>query len=357
MATPAADLAAAAAADAAAASDERGRTRFVRSRALALPLAYAIVLVGLIVLRALVGHLRFMSMGWLVVLAAVPILPWLIPALAPVAARVAPFIQSVKLPGGFEIGLANATRPAAGLGQVENVLTRDHLAQGLAASPTPFTTTDAMDVIAGVQAVRTTGADTVVVDLAMGQKWRLPNLYFLAWLITNEPVLHWLVFTEMNASTSGVFVGLCGAADVCTRIEDAYPPYAQVSTQLEYLEVRSPAGGQPPPAPGLPPLGPMRDQHLSEQFNRIRSQVAPAGSGEVPTLAWVTADALRSVLGPDLSAVAVPWSGDIDRARLQQIVRSPVPYVAATTPDGRFRGLFDQREVVLEFTRRVLEAN
>lgn len=357
MATTAVDPAAAPADEVAPTSDTRGRPRFVPSRALALPLAYALVLVGLIVVRALVGHLRFMSMGWLVVLAAVPILPWLIPTLAPLAARVAPFIQSVKLPGGFEIGLANATRPAAGLGQVENVLTRDHLAQGLAASPTPFTTTDAMDVIAGVQAVRATGADTVVVDLAMGQKWRLPNLYFLAWLITNEPVLHWLVFTESTASTNGVFVGLCGARDVCRRIEETYPQYAQVSTQLEYLDVRSSAGGQPPPAPGPSPLGPMRDQHLSDQFNRIRSQVAPAGTGEAPTLAWVTTDGLRNVLGPDLSMVAVPWSGDINRARLQQIVRSPVPYVAATTPDGRFRGLFDQREIVLEFTRRVLEAN
>jgi hypothetical protein len=101
----------------------------------------------------------------------------------------------------------------------------------------------------------------------------------------------------------------------------------------------------------------MRDQHLSDQFNRIPSQVAPPGAGEVATLAWVMVQDLNNILGPNLATTALPWSGDIDRAGLQQIVRSPVPYVAATTPDGRFRGLLDQREIVLEFTRRVLEEN
>jgi hypothetical protein len=338
-------------------SETRGRTGSVRGQALALPLAYALGLIVLIVLRALVRHLGFISMGWLLVLALVPILPWLIPALAPLAARVAPFVQSVKLPGGFEIALGSAARPAAGLGQVEDVLTADHLAQGLVASPMPFTTTDAMTVISGVQAVRSTGADTVVVDLGTGMKWRLPNLYFLAWLIANEPVLHWVVFTENRSNTSGLFVGLCGAADVCTRIEAAYPQYAQVATQLEYLDVRRPTAGPTQPGPGPSALEPMRVQHLSDQFNRIRSQVAPPAPAEVPTLAWVTAQDLRNILGPHLATTALPWSGDIDRVGLQQIVRSPVPYVAATTPDGGFRGLLDQREIALEFTRRVLEEN
>ena len=355
MASAAVDPATAGAAETAAASDARGRTGSVRGQALALPVAYAITLVALIVLRALVGHLGFISMGWLLVLALVPILPWLVPALAPLATRVAPFVQSVKLPGGFEIALGSAARPAAGLGQVEDVLTADHLAQGLVASPTPFTTTDAITVISGVQAVRSTGADTVVVDLGTGMKWRLPNLYFLAWLIANEPVLHWVVFTENRSNTSGLFVGLCGAADVCTRIEAAYPQYAQVATQLEYLDVRRPAAGPTQPGPGPSALEPMRVQHLSDQFNRIRSQVAPPAPAEVPTLAWVTAQDLRNILGPHLATTSLPWSGDIDRVGLQQIVRSPVPYVAATTPDGGFRGLLDQREIVLEFTRRVLE--
>jgi hypothetical protein len=355
MASAAVDPAAASADKTAAGSERRGRTGSVRGQALALPIAYAIGLIGLIVLRALVGHLGFISMGWLLVLALVPIVPWLIPALAPLAARVAPFVQSVKLPGGFEIALGSAARPAAGLGQVEDVLTADHLAQGLVASPTPFTTTDAMTVISGVQAVRSTGADTVVVDLGTGMKWRLPNLYFLAWLIANEPVLHWVVFTENRSNTSGLFVGLCGAADVCARIEAAYPQYAQVATQLEYLDVRRHATGQAQPAPGPSALEPMRVQHLSDQFNRIRSEVAPPGAAEVPTLAWVTAQDLRNILGPHLATTSLPWSGDIDRVGLQQIVRSPVPYVAATTPDGGFRGLLDQRQIVLEFTRRVLE--
>src|SRR4051794_37719002 len=131
-------------------SETRGRTGSVRGQALALPLAYALGLIVLIVLRALVRHLGFISMGWLLVLALVPILPWLIPALAPLAARVAPFVQSVKLPGGFEIALGSAARPAGGLGQGEDGLTADHLAPGVRWSPVPVTTSHAKTGISRV---------------------------------------------------------------------------------------------------------------------------------------------------------------------------------------------------------------
>ena len=336
-----------------AAPDKRSSARLVLDRTIALSVLYALALVGLILLRAFVGHVRFISMGWLVVLALVPVLPWLIPAIAPLVARVAPRIQSVTIPGLLEVGLA-AARPAAGLLQVEEVLTQDRLAQRLVESPKPFTSTDAERLIDGVRAVRATGADSVVVNLVVGMTWRLPNLYFVAWLITNEPVLNWLVFTESTANTSDVFVGLSSAAEVCAGIEAWYPQYAQVSTGLEYLDFRPSAAGPAPGAPAQSELERTRNEHLAEQFNRIRSQVAPGG-GEVPTLAWVKTQKLRDNI--HLAKVSVPWSGDIDRATLQKIVRSPAPYVAAVMPDGRFRGLLDQREIVLEFTRRVLEAN
>jgi hypothetical protein len=44
--------------------------------------AYGVVAVaGLIVLRALVDGLDFLSIGWILVLAALPLLPWLLPRL------------------------------------------------------------------------------------------------------------------------------------------------------------------------------------------------------------------------------------------------------------------------------------
>ena len=303
------------------------------SRVVVLSGVYAVTLAGLVVLRAVVDSLGFVSMGWLFVLALLPILPWLIPALAPVVARIAPNVQSLKLPGGFEIALRDAAHTAPTLGAVENVLTQD--------LPAPFSISEAMTVASGVQALRATGSPTAVVDLGAGTKWRLPNLYYLAWLIAHEPVLHWLVFTETEQTVSGVFVGVAHAADVCHRIEGAYPEYAQVAPQL--------AAGTASVAE------PTRSDGLVAQFHQIRNGVAPPGQDAAPTLAWVDAPMLRSVVGPDLGTTAVPWGTALDRAGLQRLAQSPVPYVAATTTDGRLRGLLDQREVLVEFTRRALE--
>jgi hypothetical protein len=314
--------------------------RYVPARlSLALTLAYLVTAAALITLRALISELEFVSLGWILVLALVPLVPWLIPALGPVIARIAPLVRSVKLPGGIEISLSAAARPVAGLGPVETALTSDHLVYGLTASATPFTTTDSDAVIAGVKTVRAANAEAVAVDLGFGTKWRLPNLYFLAWIMVNDPVTRWMVFTETRGDTPAVFVGLCSASDLRLSIEAVHSAYAEVAPQLEFTD----------------PTRPQNREQLANEFNKIRGAVAPPQAGEVPTLAWVTVADVRTLLGPRLATASVDWTSDLDRAGLETIVRSTTPYVAATTADGRFRGLVEQRQVALELTRRVLE--
>jgi hypothetical protein len=309
-----------------------------------LVLAYALVIAALITLRALVDELAFLSAGWIVLLALVPILPWLIPAVTPAVRRIAPFVQTVKIPGGFEISLHSVARSAVGLGAVETVLTSDHLVDNLTKTATPFTSSDAMVVIQGVQSMRSANADAVVVDLGFGRKWRLPNLYFLAWILANDPLTRWLAFVEAVGETPSIFVGTCAAAEVRTGIEMAYPAYAAAGRGLEYQD----------PAQLQTQQG---QQALANEFNKIRAAVAPPVSEDVPVLGWVTTEKLRDLLGPRLSTASVSWTGEIDRAALETIMRSPTQYVGATTADGRFRGLVEQREVLLEFARRVLQAS
>jgi hypothetical protein len=65
---------------------------------------------------------------------------------------------------------------------------------------------------------------------------------------------------------------------------------------------------------------------------------------------------IRNLLGPHLATASIDWTRHLDRPGLETIIRSTVPFVAATTSDGCFRGLVEQREVVLEFARRILQA-
>jgi hypothetical protein len=58
---------------------------------------------------------------------------------------------------------------------------------GITSTTTPFTTTDAQKVIEGVQKVRQSGAEAILLELGNGSTWRLPNLYFVAWILANDP--------------------------------------------------------------------------------------------------------------------------------------------------------------------------
>ena len=192
----------------------------------------------------------------------------------------------------------------------------DHLAHNLAATAAPFTTTDAMTVISGVRRVRATRAQAVAVDLAEGAKWRLPNLYFLAWLLANDPLTNWVVFIEARGGTNGYFVGTCSAADLRLRIEATYPAYATAWERLEYYD----------------PTVDQNVEPLANQFNKIRAAIAPVGPGDVPTLKWVTTEEVRSILGPHLGTFSIAWAEELDRDGLETVVRSPRPTLRRPPP-------------------------
>ena len=173
-----------------------------------------------------------------------------------------------------------------------------------------------------------------------GLKWRLPNLYFLVWLLANDPIVRWIVFIEDRLGLSGAFVGVCDATLLKARIEAVHQEYASVAPQFEFND----------------PTRVGNNQALANEFNKIRGAVAPPASGELPTLAWLTSAGIRDLLGPYLVTMSIRWSDRLDREGLDAVLSAPIPHVATTTADGRFRGLVEQREIALAFGRRLLRA-
>jgi hypothetical protein len=87
-----------------------GRHRRLRREHAAI--AYVVLAVAaLIVLRALVDELDFISFGWILVLAALPLLPWLLPRLGDFLKAISPYVQSLKL-GGLQLDLRVVRREA-----------------------------------------------------------------------------------------------------------------------------------------------------------------------------------------------------------------------------------------------------
>jgi hypothetical protein len=63
-----------------------------------IAIAYILLAVtGLIVLRATVDELEFLGVGWILALAVLPLLPWLLPRFGSFLREISPYVQSLKL--------------------------------------------------------------------------------------------------------------------------------------------------------------------------------------------------------------------------------------------------------------------
>ena len=90
----------------------RFRKRTRRLKADHAAIAYLLLaIVGLIVLRAFIGSLAFLSVGWMVAIAVLPLTPWLLPRLGVFLKEISPYVQSLKL-GIVELDLRTLTRRA-----------------------------------------------------------------------------------------------------------------------------------------------------------------------------------------------------------------------------------------------------
>ena len=219
-------------------------------------LAYALGLIVLIVLRALVDHLGFISMGWLLVLALVPILPWLIPAL-------------------------HASRCPRGAVRTEREASRRVRDRTRECGPTggrtwtgrrrPYRRSSCPGSRCVADAVhddrRNDGHFWCAGRAEHGGRHRCRRPWHGHEVAFAQPLFPRMAHRERarpalgrvhrkQIEHGGLFVGLCGAADVCTRIEATYPQCARVATQLEYLDVRRPAAGPMQPGPGPSALDP-----------------------------------------------------------------------------------------------------
>lgn len=316
---------------------EPGADRRRRIRGEHLAVAYGVVAIaGLIILRVLVDALDFLSVGWILVLATLPLLPWLLPRFGGFLKAISPYVQSLKL-GALQLDLRSVRREpiAVPSGGVFAGVSNDVVAfsQG----------TRIKHMVASLREFRREGAGPVgIIDLRDGRKWRLPNLYFLMRLLQVEPLVSELVFTEIRGGSDGYLVGSCGRDEFCRQIEQTVPSYADASRSL-----RLPTDGD---------LGnDGRAQELGDAFRDLRRALAqPSGADEDPVHGWVTSERIRTILADLLSTTMVEGvTTTLSDQDMRTILGSPYRFVPATAA-GRVTGLIDREAVALAVARAAL---
>ena len=299
-----------------------------------LVVAYVVLAVaGLIAVRATVGALDFISVGWILVLAALPLLPWIVPQLGEFLKTISPYVQSLKL-GGLQLDLREISRPVMipSTGILANVPND----VGALSTSTGIT-----ELLAALREFRNKGAGPVVViDLRDGHKWRLPNLYFLVRLLEIEPVVSELVFTEIRGGTDGHVVGTCSPGDFRRQVEAVVPGYAAAASTI-----------QTPVQPDLHDMN--QAQQLGASFSVLEQALGPSPSrDDDPALGYVTSERIRrDIVGRLLSPTSVEVvAGVLPDEDVRAIIEFPYRYVPATT-SSFLSGLVDRDIVALAVAR------
>jgi hypothetical protein len=312
---------------------DRGWQRKVRGKhAIA---AYVVLSIAtLIVLRALIGELDFISIGWILVLAILPLLPWLLPRLGDFLKTVSPYVQSVKL-GGLQIDLRAVRREAI---VVPSTGAFADVANDVAALSSGTTISAIMSSLLDLR--RKGGSPVGIIDLKDGRKWRLPNLYFVARLLETDPLVSQLVFTEMQAGRDGYVIGSCRPDELRRQVEQAMPSYAEASSTISV-----PAGRD---------LANVADaQDVATEFIALLDALpaSPPEADDDPLRGWVTAERLRTILGGLLSTAAIEATSDtLSEQDVRTIVASRHRFLPATV-DGFITGLIDREAVALSVAR------
>jgi hypothetical protein len=180
----------------------RASTKRLKRYEVHLLAAYLVCAVAaLIFLRASVDELDFLGVGWIVVLATLPLLPWLIPRLAQFVKTVSPYVQTLKV-GAVQVDLRTAQRTPI---SIATAGMQPGLPNDVSALSAGTGISSLMNALRELE--RQGGSPVGVIDLQDGHKWRLPNVFFLARLLELEPVVRQLVFTEMKGGIDGYLVG------------------------------------------------------------------------------------------------------------------------------------------------------
>jgi hypothetical protein len=300
-----------------------------------LVLAYVVLAGGLIVLRAFNQDFSFLGVGWILVFALVPLLPWLLPLVAPGFHRMAPYIRNVRIGSVLELQLRDAEPRVASLGQVSSILSVRPLETTGAGQ---FTSTDAATIIDSMNKLHAVRAELVIVELEGGAKWRYPNLYFLARLLEADPGVRQMIFTEARGGEGGFFVCMCSPSELRNRLEVAVPAYAESGRHLSIPADMT--------AQGL-------HDALKQQFDAFRQALTAAKAQYPEAEGWVRSAELVKLLGTVSNRISIEARDPLTDDDYRTILLSPFRYVA-TVADGRFSSVIDQVPLATAFARTVL---
>jgi len=295
--------------------------------------AYLIVVIaGLIALRATVNSLDFIGIGWLIVLALIPLLPWVAPRIGELLKTISPFVSRFSI-GTVQLELRAVTDnpiavPTSGmLASLPNDLGALSSGAGI------------MNIVSSLRTLSLDGGAPVgIIDLQKGHKWRLPNLYFLSVVLEVDPIVTEYVFTEIRGGIDGYVVRTCHPAEFRRQIEQALPVYSAGMSAVRLPNDRD-----------LTNIAVA--QELGDAFMALQNSLGMnSGTPNDPVFGYLSSDRVNElVVSPTAPLIESPGN-TMSEDSLRTVLAASDRFVP-TTANGRLTGLIDRDAVALAVAR------
>lgn len=187
--------------------------------------AFLLLVAVLIALRSELPEESLSELHWVLAVAAIPLLPWLLP----LAGKHVKHLRA----GGLELELRDFEPDQVGpgvreIGDVAEALTK------VSIPDTPSRSGEILERIKRIEAERT---EIVAIDLA-GAPWRLSTIYFFAFLLESRTIVRRLVFEE-RAPGKRTFLGMCSPRALRRSIERERPLYRDVRKGTPLVDLDS----------------------------------------------------------------------------------------------------------------------
>jgi hypothetical protein len=239
-------------------------------------------------------------------------------------------IAEIGLPGGGSIRLTEAEVPAIGVDDVAAAIRKD-LPETDTPSPARFAqvmTDSSRHITSKTKEIASTKEGVVLVDLGGGDKWLLPNLYFLVFMLEKWTCISLVVFTEPKDDVAAMYVACSPPAVLRRRLEEVRPAFADALPQATDTPIDS--------------AGPAF-------FQKLSGAAAPGTAAEPPT--WVSSAVLLQLARPALTLESVEVeTRELKVGEMRAILDFPHAQVPITT-ERRLVTIVERARVALKLAR------
>jgi hypothetical protein len=185
--------------------------------------AFLLLVACLLVLRSELPEGSLSELHWVLAVAAIPLLPWLLPL---VRKNVSNFRAG---PVEFALRDLNPEQVGPGVQEIDDV------AEALTEVAIPDTPSRSAEILERVKQIEAERTELVAVDLA-GAPWRLSTIYFFAFLLESRTTVRRLVFEERTPGRR-TFLGMCSPRALRRSIERERQLYRDVRKKTPLVDL------------------------------------------------------------------------------------------------------------------------